>query len=252
VRVFRFHPEPAARAAAAPGAAAPRPGRRRRRADGAGSARARARRQALDRRAAVRQHERRPEQEFFADGITEDILTELSRFRELFVISRNSSFKFKGRAVDVQKFAAELGVQYVVEGSVRKVGPRVRITVQLIDASTDHHLWAEKYDRDLEDIFAIQDEVTTAIARRCPGASRRRRATARALTTDNMAAYECALTGKVLHHRSNREDNARALALLERAIELDPGYAHATPGRRACSASAGSTTGARAAPTSRC
>ena len=169
-----------------------------------------------------------PEQEFFADGITEDIITELSRFRELFVISRNSSFKFKGKPVEVQKFARELGVQYVVEGSVRKAGRRVRITVQLIDAATDRHLWAERYDRDLEDIFAIQDEVTTSIVATLPGrieaAARDRVAR---LTTDNMAAYECVLTGKVLHHRSNREDNAKALRLLERAIELDPSYAHA-------------------------
>jgi adenylate cyclase len=169
-----------------------------------------------------------PEQEFFADGITEDIITELSRFRDLFVISRNSSFKFKGQAVDVQKFARELGVQYVVEGSVRKAGKRVRITVQLIDAQTDRHLWAERYDRDLEDIFAIQDEVTTAIVATLPGrveAAIRDRAAR--IPTENMAAYECVLTGKVLHHRSNRADNARAQRLLERAIELDPGYAHA-------------------------
>jgi len=169
-----------------------------------------------------------PEQEFFADGITEDIITELSRFRELFVISRNSSFKFKGKPVEVQKFARELGVQYVVEGSVRKAGRRVRITVQLIDAETDRHLWAERYDRDLEDIFAIQDEVTTSIVATLPGrveAAARDRAAR--LTTDNMAAYECVLTGKVLHHRSNREDNAKAQRLLERAIELDPSYAHA-------------------------
>ena len=169
-----------------------------------------------------------PEQEFFADGITEDIITELSRFRELFVISRNSSFKFKGKPVEVQKFAQELGVQYVVEGSVRKAGRRVRITVQLIDAETDRHLWAERYDRDLEDIFAIQDEVTTTIVATLPGrveAAARDRAAR--LTTDNMAAYECVLTGKVLHHRSNRDDNAKALRLLERAIELDPSYAHA-------------------------
>ena len=169
-----------------------------------------------------------PEQEFFADGITEDIITELSRFRELFVISRNSSFKFKGKPVEVQKFARELGVQYVVEGSVRKAGRRVRITVQLIDAETDRHLWAERYDRDLEDIFAIQDEVTTSIVATLPGrveAAARDRAAR--LTTDNMAAYECVLTGKVLHHRSNRDDNAKAQRLLERAIELDPNYAHA-------------------------
>jgi len=167
-------------------------------------------------------------QEFFADGITEDVITELSRFRDLFVISRNSSFKYKGRAVEVQKFARELGVQYVVEGSVRKLGNRVRITVQLIDAETERHVWAERYDRDLQDIFAIQDEVTSSIVATLPGrveAASRDRAARK--TTDNMAAYECVLTGKVLHHRSNRADNARALALLERAIALDPNYAHA-------------------------
>jgi len=168
------------------------------------------------------------EQEFFADGITEDIITELSRFRGLFVISRNSSFKYKGRPVEVQKFARELGVQYVVEGSVRKAGKRVRITVQLIDAETDRHVWAERYDRDLEDIFAIQDEVTSSIVATLPGrveAASRDRAARK--TTDNMAAYECVLTGKRLHHASRREDNDRALALLERAIALDPSYAHA-------------------------
>jgi adenylate cyclase len=169
-----------------------------------------------------------PEQEHFADGITEDIITELSRFRELFVISRNSSFKYKGKAVEVQKFAAELGVQYVVEGSVRKAGKRVRITVQLIDAETDHHLWAERYDRDLEDIFAIQDEVTSSIVAVLPGrveAAAHDRVARK--ITGNMAAYECVLTGKRLHHRSRREDNAAALKLLQRAIDLDPGYAHA-------------------------
>jgi adenylate cyclase len=168
------------------------------------------------------------EQEFFADGITEDIITELSRFRDLFVISRNSSFKYKGKTVEVQKFARELGVHYVVEGSVRKVGKRVRITVQLIDAETDRHLWAERYDRDLEDIFAIQDEVTTSIVATLPGrveAAARDRAAR--TTTENMAAYECVLTAKVLHHRSNRDDNLRAQRLLDRALELDPSYAHA-------------------------
>ena len=168
------------------------------------------------------------EQEFFADGITEDIITELSRFRELFVISRNSSFKYKGKRGRRARFARELGVQYVVEGSVRKAGKRVRITVQLIDAATDRHVWAERYDRDLEDIFAIQDEVTTAIVATLPGrveAAARDRAPR--TTTENMAAYECVLTGKVLHHRSNRDDNAKAQRLLERAIELDPSYAHA-------------------------
>ena len=169
-----------------------------------------------------------PEQEYFADGLTEDILTDLSRFRELFVISRNTSFKFKGQAVDVKKVAREVGVQYVVEGSVRKAGNRVRVTVQLIDADSDHHVWAERYDRDLEDIFAIQDEVTSAIVATLPG---RLEAAARSRTERkppaSMAAYECVLEAKTLHHRSSRDDNLRALSLIRRAIELDPRYAHA-------------------------
>jgi adenylate cyclase len=169
-----------------------------------------------------------PEQEYFADGLTEDILTDLSRFRELFVISRNTSFKFKGQAVDVKKVAREVGVQYVVEGSVRKAGNRVRVTVQLIDAESDHHVWAERYDRDLEDIFAIQDEVTSAIVATLPG---RLEAAARSRTERkppaSMAAYECVLEAKTLHHRSSRDDNLRAMSLIRRAIELDPRYAHA-------------------------
>ncbi|HYZ27093.1 MAG TPA: adenylate/guanylate cyclase domain-containing protein [Geminicoccaceae bacterium] len=169
-----------------------------------------------------------PEQEFFADGLTEDIITELSRFRDLFVISRNSAFVHKGKPVRVQEVAAAFGVQYVVEGSVRKVGSRVRITVQLIDAETDRHVWAERYDRDLEDLFAIQDEVTAAIVATLPG--RVEAAThdrAKRKPTDNMAAYECVLAGKILHHRSSPNDNASALEMLERAIALDPKYAHA-------------------------
>lgn len=168
------------------------------------------------------------EHEYFADGLTEDILTDLSRFRELFVISRNTSFKFKGQRVEMKKVARELGVQYVVEGSVRKAGNRVRVTVQLIDAESDHHVWAERYDRDLEDIFAIQDEVTSAIVATLPG---RLEAATRSRTERkppaSMVAYECLLEAKVLHHRSTRDDNARALGLIRRAIELDPRYAHA-------------------------
>jgi adenylate cyclase len=168
------------------------------------------------------------EQEFFVDGLTEDILTELSRFRELFVISRNTSFKYKGQAVDVKKVARDLGVQYVLEGSVRRAGERIRITVQLIDAEADRHVWAERYDRKLEDIFAIQDEMTGAIVAVLPGrveAATRERAARK--PTDSMAAYECVVTGKVLHHRSNLADNTEALRLMTRATELDPKYAHA-------------------------
>ena len=169
-----------------------------------------------------------PEQEFFADGLTEDIITELSRFRELLVISRNSTFVHKGKAVKVQEVAREFGVDYVLEGSVRKAGDRIRVTVQLIDAETDRHIWAERYDRQLEDIFAIQDEMTRAIVATLPG--RVEAAThdrAKRKPTDNMAAYECVLAAKVLHHRSTREDNAEAQRLLNRALVLDPNYAHA-------------------------
>ena len=169
-----------------------------------------------------------PEQEFFVDGLTEDILTDLSRFHDLFVISRNTSFKYKGQAVEVRKVASELGIQYVVEGSVRRAGNRVRVSVQLIDAETDRHLWADRYDRELEDIFALQDQVTSAIVATLPGrveAAARDRAARK--PTDNMAAYECVLGAKVLHHRATREDNAKAQELIGRAIELDPKYAHA-------------------------
>ena len=106
-----------------------------------------------------------PEQEYFSDGIADDIITELSRSRSLFVIARNSSFTYKGRAVDVKQVARELGVRYVVEGSVRRSGSRIRVTAQLIDAETGNHIWAERYDRALEDVFAVQDEITT----RCHG-----------------------------------------------------------------------------------
>jgi adenylate cyclase len=169
-----------------------------------------------------------PDQEFFADGITEDILTELSRFRELFVISRNSAFFYKGKAINAQKVAKELGVHYVVEGSVRKAGGRVRITVQLIDAETDRHLWAERYDRELADIFAIQDEVTSSIVSILPGrVAAAAQDRVQRTRPENLAAYECVLAGKLLHHRSVRADNEEALRMLDRAIALDPGYAHA-------------------------
>lgn len=169
-----------------------------------------------------------PEQEFFADGLTEDIITELSRFHDLLVISRNSAFVYKGKAVKVQDIGREFGVDYVIEGSVRKAGGRVRVTVQLIDAETDRHIWAERYDRELQDIFAIQDEMTRAIVATLPG--RVEAAThdrTKRKTTDNLPAYECVLAAKLLHHRSTREDNTQAQMLLNRALAMDPNYAHA-------------------------
>ncbi len=169
-----------------------------------------------------------PEQEFFADGLTEDIITELSRFRDLLVISRNAVFVHKGKSVTARGIAREFGVDYVVEGSVRKASDRVRVTVQLIDGETETHVWADRYDRKLEDIFAIQDEVTSAIVAtlrgRVEAATHER---AKRKPTESMAAYEYVLAGKVLHHRSSREANVEALHMLERAIELDPKYAHA-------------------------
>src|SRR5262249_5720579 len=169
-----------------------------------------------------------PDQEFFADGLTEDIITALSRFREFLVISRNSTFVYKGKAVNVQEVAKAFDVQYVVEGSVRKIGDRVRISVQLIDAQRDRHIWAERYDRELQDIFAIQDEVTSSIVATLPG---RVEAAAYQLIrrnpTESMAAYELVLAAKVLHHRSTKEDNIEAQKMIERALGLDPNYAHA-------------------------
>jgi adenylate cyclase len=169
-----------------------------------------------------------PEQEFFADGLTEEILTELSRFRGLLVISRNSTFKYKGKPIDLRQVSRDLGADYLVEGSVRKMGERVRVIVQLIDGRTDQHIWADRYDRKLTDIFDIQDEITTAIVATLPG--RIEAATRSSLArkkTANMVAYECVLTGKTLHHRATREANAAALEMLDRGIELDPNYAHA-------------------------
>ncbi|MDX1737937.1 MAG: adenylate/guanylate cyclase domain-containing protein, partial [Alphaproteobacteria bacterium] len=168
-----------------------------------------------------------PEQDFFADGLTEDLLTELSRFGELFVISRNSSFAYKGQSKNIKEIAEELGVQYVVEGSVRKAGNRIRVNIQLIDGPKDRHIWAEKFDRNLEDIFEIQDEITSSIAATLPGRveadhmDRLRR-----ISPEKMAAYEYLLAGKVLHHNPNRENNEKALEYMDRALEVDPEHSH--------------------------
>jgi TolB-like protein len=164
-------------------------------------------------------------QQYFSDGITEDIITELSRFRSLFVIARNSSFQFRDKATDVRRIAQELSVQFVVEGSVRRNGDRLRITAQLIDAATGSNLWADRYDRSLDDLFAVQDEVVYTIAGTLEGRLVTRVAEqARSRPTHSMAAYECVLQAR--EYLSTFETEA-AEPLLRRAIELDPNYAQA-------------------------
>ena len=169
-----------------------------------------------------------PKESYFADGITEDLITELSRFQELFVIARNSAFIYKGKAVKVQEVGRELNVRYVLEGSVRKAGNRVRITAQLVEAASGHHLWAERFDRDLEDIFAVQDEVTQKIVATISGKlaeTERRRV--RSSKTQCLEAYDCVLRGREIWYRFTPEANREARRYYERAIELDPDYARA-------------------------
>ncbi len=164
-----------------------------------------------------------PEQEYFADGMTEDIITELSRFRWLFVIARNSSFAFKGQSPDIRTVGSKLGVRYVVEGSIRRAGNRLRITAQLIDATTNEHVWAERYDREVADIFAVQDEVTHAIVTTLePQLAASERQRARRKPVANLGAWECYQRGLWHLYRMTTEDSAKALDFLERAITLDP------------------------------
>jgi adenylate cyclase len=168
------------------------------------------------------------EQEYFSDGISEDIITDLSKVSGLFVISRNSSFVYKGKSVNVKQVGRDLGVRYVLEGSVRKAGNKVRITSQLIDSSTDGHVWAERFDRDLEDIFAVQDEVTQKIVSALK--VQLTQAEQEHLTyrdTDNLDAYDYLLRGKEYYLRFTRDANQQARQLYEKAIELDPNYATA-------------------------
>ncbi|NIQ95352.1 MAG: adenylate/guanylate cyclase domain-containing protein, partial [Desulfuromonadales bacterium] len=168
------------------------------------------------------------EQEYFSDGLTEDIITGLSRFHSLFVIARNSTFAFKGKSTNVQQVGRELGANYVVEGSVRKAGNRVRVTAQLIDARTGSHLWAQKFDRDLDDIFAVQDEVTASIVASLPeriGAADLERVKRK--RTEQMVAYDYFLHGRELHHKFTKDDCIEGIRLLERATELDPSFAQA-------------------------
>ncbi len=169
-----------------------------------------------------------PEQEYFSDGITEDIITELSRFRSLFVIARNSSFTFKGQAVDVTEVSRKLGVQFVVEGSVRKAGNRVRVTAQLVEAASGKHIWAERWDRELEDIFAVQDDLVKTIVSTVGGRiDVVGKARAARKSEAHLRAYDFYLRGAAAEDGNTKEDYQRARQYLERAIELDPGLAMA-------------------------
>ena len=170
-----------------------------------------------------------PEQDYFADGIVEDIITALSRFKALFVIARNSSFTYKGRAVDVKQVGRELGVRYVLEGSVRKASNRVRITGQLVDTATGAHLWANRFDGGLGDIFDLQDQVTESIVGAiAPAVEKAEIERAKRKPTDNLDAYDHYLRGLASSYRlANRQANEEALRLFNKAIKLDQGFAAA-------------------------
>ena len=169
-----------------------------------------------------------PEQEYFCDGISEDILTALSKVRWFFVVARNSSFTYKGRAVHIKEIAEELGVRYVLEGSVRRGGDRVRITAQLSDATTGSHVWAAKYDRELTDVFAVQDEITNAIAAAIePQIYAAENFRVRNKPPSSMDAWDLVIRALSHHWRVTREDHMAARGLLEKAIAIDPNYGQA-------------------------
>ena len=171
-----------------------------------------------------------PAQRYFSDGITEDIITELSRFRPLAVIARTSSFQFRDKAMPVQEIGRTLGAAFIVEGSVRRLGDRLRITAQLIETATGRHLWADRYDRDVAELFALQDEVVRnlvyTVATRL---SEEIRETARRKRPEDLDAYDCFLRGNHLMDGSQQEQ-AEAAALFERARAIDPGFARAYTG----------------------
>ena len=173
-----------------------------------------------------------PGQEYLCDGISEDIITELSRFRELFVIARNSSFKYKGKPTDIREIGRELGVRYVLEGSVQQSGNRIRVTAQLIDAASGAHRWAERYDRELEDVFAVQDEVTWAIvstlAAHVTQAERERTRTKPPATWQAYDYYlKAGETFGLFRATRSAKDLYEVRRLLEQSLAIDPGFARA-------------------------
>ncbi len=178
-----------------------------------------------------------PEQEYFSDGITEDIITDLSRIANLLTLARNSTFSYKGRSVPAQQISQELGTTFIVEGSVRKAGNRVRVTAQLIDGGSGGHVWAERYDRDLTDIFEVQDEIAKNIvdALKIAIAPDERRAIER-IPTRNLAAYDCYLRGRQFLHEMTKEQLERGREMFLDAVALDPGFALALAGLANCDA----------------
>ena len=165
-----------------------------------------------------------PEQEYFADGMVEEIITALSRFKSLFVIARNSSFTFKGKAVDVKEVGRRLGVRYVLEGSVRKAAGKVRIAGQLIDAVTGAHLWADTFERDLTDVFALQDEVTVAVVSAIQPKLIQTEIAMATRRSENLTAYDCYLRAMQQLYLATREATAEVIRLANRALELDPRF----------------------------
>jgi len=171
------------------------------------------------------------EQEYFSDGITDDLITDLSKVSGLFVIARNSSFVFKGKAINVTQVGKALGVRYVLEGSVRRAAGTLRINAQLIEAASGNHLWAERYDGDLADIFALQDQITeNVVAALAVTLTRAEQSRALGKETKDLQAYDYVLRGNSFHHRMTKEDNHKAKEMFERAIERDPEYAPAYAG----------------------
>jgi adenylate cyclase len=172
-----------------------------------------------------------PEQEYFSDGITEDIITALSYFRSFPVIARNSTFTYKGQAVRVQQVAADLGARYVLEGSIRKSGNRVRITAQLVDAETGHHVWADRYDNTIEDIFDVQDEISRKIAATIqPELTHAELEKTTVKRPENLTAWDLLLRGMAHTNRHTREDHDSAREIFKSAIDIDPDYASAWAG----------------------
>ena len=168
------------------------------------------------------------QQEYFSDGITDDIITDLSRFGDLLVIASNTVFTYKGKTVDIKTVGRELGVRYVLEGSVQRRGDSIRINTQLIDANTEQHLWAERYNRQMPELFTVQDEIVRSITGKLAvkvGDAERNRV--RRNKTANLAAYDTVLRGREYLSRTTRSSNAKAREMFQKAIEMDPDYADA-------------------------